>query len=87
MTGKRLSDEEINLLLNNYHEKNKELEKRVEILENELHKKEDDELTWALSQFRYKIKDNDEMKALAIIEKALGKRKSMLRAKIVGGKK
>ena len=60
-----------------------ELETRIKKLECELYKQKEDEIDWALAQFRYTVKDNDQMKALAIIEKALGKRKSMLRAKLV----
>ena len=60
-----------------------ELEERVEKLEKNQVKKEDDELEWALNQFRYKKKTSDESEAFAIIEKKLGKRKTMLRAKSV----
>ena len=48
---------------------------KVEKLEQKQKEIEDDELKWALNQFRYKQKTSDEMKAFTIIEKRLGKRK------------
>lgn len=39
------------------------------------------ELIWALAQFDYKSKTEDERKALAIICKRLGVRKTTIRAK------
>lgn len=57
------------------------LKNRVEKLEQKEQQKEDEEVEWALNQFRYKSMTSDERKALAIIEKRLGAKKSMLRAK------
>ena len=48
------------------------LKNRVDKLEQKQKEKEDEELDWALNQFRYKNKTSDESKALAIIEKRLG---------------
>ncbi len=56
---------------------------RVEKLEQKQKEKEDKELNWALNQFRYKEKTPDESKALVIIEKMLGIKKTSLRAKSV----
>lgn len=48
------------------------LKNRVEKLEQKEQQKADEELEWALNQFRYMNKTSDESKALAIIEKRLG---------------
>ena len=48
------------------------LKNRVDKLEQKQKEKEDEELDWALNQFRYKNKTSDDSKALAIIEKRLG---------------
>lgn len=60
-----------------------DLEKRVTKLEQKQKEIDDKELEWALSQLRYIEKTADESKAFAIIEKALGKKKTKLRAKTV----
>ena len=48
-----------------------QLQKRVYKLEQKQKESEDEELDWALAQFRYKEKNEDERKALTIIEKRL----------------
>ncbi len=56
---------------------------RVEKLEQKQKEIADNELDWALNQFRYMSKTSDESKALAIIEKRLGTKKTTLRAKSI----
>ena len=51
------------------------LQQRVEELEKKQQEDEDRELRWALAQFDYKSKTEDERKAWAIICKRLGVRK------------
>lgn len=51
------------------------LQQRVEELEKRQQEDEDRELRWALAQFDYKSKTEDERKAWAIICKRLGVRK------------
>lgn len=50
-------------------------QQRVEELEKRQQEDEDRELRWALAQFDYKSKTEDERKAWAIICKRLGVRK------------
>lgn len=57
------------------------LQQRVEELEKRQQEDEDRELRWALAQFDYKSKTEDERKAWAIICKRLGIRKTTIRAK------
>ena len=57
------------------------LQQRVEELEKRQQEDEDRELRWALAQFDYKSKTEDESKAWAIICKRLGIRKTTIRAK------
>lgn len=57
------------------------LQQRVEDLEQKQQEYEDKELRWALAQFDYKSKTEDERKAWAIICKRLGVRKTTIRAK------
>lgn len=57
------------------------LQHRVEELEQKQKEYENKELIWALTQFDYKSKTEDERKALAIICKRLGVRKTTIRAK------
>lgn len=57
------------------------LQQRVEELEKKQQEDEDSELRWALAQFDYKSKTEDERKAWAIICKRLGVRKTTIRAK------
>ena len=57
------------------------LQQRVEKLEQKHQEYEDTELSWALAQFNYKSKTEDERKAWAIICKRLGARKTTIRAK------
>ena len=57
------------------------LQQRVEKLEKRQQEYEDKELRWALAQFDYKSKTEDERKAWAIICKRLGVRKTTIRAK------
>ena len=57
------------------------LQQRVEELEKKQQEAEDSELRWALTQFDYKSKTEDERKAWAIICKRLGVRKTTIRAK------
>ena len=57
------------------------LQQRVEELEKKQQEDEDSELRWALAQFDYKSKTEDERKAWAIICKRLGARKTTIRAK------
>ena len=58
-----------------------ELKNRVEKLEQKQKEHEDKELKWAVAQFDYKSKTEDERKAWAIILKRLGLRKTTIRAK------
>ena len=57
------------------------LQQLVEELEKRQQEDEDRELRWALAQFDYKSKTQDERKAWAIICKRLGIRKTTIRAK------
>lgn len=57
------------------------LQNRVEKLEQKQKEYEDEELRWALAQFNYKSKTEDERKAWAIICKKLGVRWTTVRAK------
>lgn len=57
------------------------LQQRVEELEKKQQEDEDRELRWALAQFDYKSKTEDERKAWAIICKRLGVRKTTIKAK------
>lgn len=57
------------------------LQHRVEELEQKQKEYENKELIWALAQFDYKSKTEDEKKAWAIICKRLGVRKTPIRAK------
>lgn len=59
------------------------LQNRVEKLEQKQREYEDGELRWAMAQFDYKSKTEDERKAWAIICKKLGARKTTIRAKDV----
>lgn len=61
----------------------RELQRRVVKLEQKQQEYEDEELRWALAQFDYKTKTEDESKAWAIICKRLGVRKTTIRAKDV----
>ncbi len=57
------------------------LQNRVEKLEQKQQEYEDKELRWAVAQFDYKSKTEDENKAWAIICKRLGLKKCTIRAK------
>lgn len=57
------------------------LQQRVEESEKRQQEDEDRGLRWALAQFDYKSKTEDERKAWAIICKRLGVRKATIRAK------
>lgn len=52
-----------------------ELKNRVEKLEQKQQEHEDKELRWAVAQFDYKSKTEDERKAWSIILKRLGLRR------------
>ena len=52
-------------------DKIKELESRITRLEQKEQNKEKNNVTWALNQFRYKKKTEDERKAFCIIESIL----------------
>lgn len=52
-----------------------ELKNRVDKLEQKQQEYEDKELKWALAQFDYKSKTEDERKAWSIIRKRLGLRR------------
>ena len=60
-----------------------DLSKRVDKLEKEICNSKRKELDWALDQFRYIKKTSDQRKALTIIEKELGFKKSSLTSKSV----
>lgn len=60
-----------------------DLSKRVDKLEKEVYNAKREELDWALNQFRYTEKTSDQSKALAIIERELGFKKTRLRPKPV----
>lgn len=68
-------DAEMKMILN--------LSKRVDELEKEICNSKREELDWALNQFRYMEKTSDQRKALMIIEKELGFKKTRLRPKLV----
>lgn len=74
--SKKLSTHDINIYNNDTLRK---LDERIKKLEKKAQEKEDEELDWALNQFRYKEKTKDERKALNIIERRLGLRKTPLR--------
>lgn len=57
------------------------LQQRVEELEEKQQEAEDSELRWALAQFDYKSKTEDERKAWAIICKRLGGKKDYYKSK------
>ena len=75
MTDKLLKDD-VNIYTNSTLRK---LDERIKKLEKKTQEKEDEELDWALNQFRYKEKTKDERIALNIIERRLGLRKTPLR--------
>ena len=60
-----------------------DLSKRVTKLEKKIDNSKREELDWALNQFRYAEKTSDQSKALMIIEKELGFKKTRLRPKPV----
>ena len=60
-----------------------DLSKRVDKLEKEISNSKREELDWALNQFRYTEKTSDQSKALTIIEKELGFKKTSIRPKSV----
>ena len=51
----------------------RKLDERIKKLEKKAQEKEDEELDWALNQFRYKKKTEDERKAFLILERAFKK--------------
>ena len=55
-----------------------DLRKRVDKLENEISNSKREELDWALNQFRYMGKTSDQRKALMIIEKEFGFKKTTI---------
>lgn len=59
----------------------KELENRIEKLERIENKRKKEELSWAVNQFKYMEKTSEQSKALSIIERELGLRKTPLRCK------
>ena len=73
---KKLQTDDVNIYTNSTLRK---LDERIKKLEKKAQEKEDEELDWALNQFRYKEKTKDERKALNIIERRLGLRKTPLR--------
>ena len=64
----KLSTDDVNIYTNSTLRK---LDKRVTRLEQKEQNKEKDKLEWALNQFRYKKKTEDERKAFCIIESTL----------------
>lgn len=74
--SEKLSTDDVNIYTNSTLRK---LDERIKKLEKKAQEKEDEELDWALNQFRYKKKTKDERKALDIIERRLGLRKTPLR--------
>ena len=69
MTGK-LPTDNINIYTNSTLRK---LDERIKRLERIEQNKEKDKLNWALNQFRYKKKTEDERKAFLILERAFKK--------------
>ena len=67
MTEKQLTDD-VNIYTNSTLRK---LDERITRLERIEQKKEKDNVVWALNQFRYKKKTEDERKAFYIIESFL----------------
>ena len=55
-----------------------DLSKRVDKLEKEISNSKREELDWALNQFRYMGKTSDQRKALMIIEKEFGFKKTTI---------
>ena len=55
-----------------------DLSKRVSKLEKEICNSKREELDWALNQFRYMRKTSDQRKALMIIEKEFGFKKTTI---------
>ena len=55
-----------------------DLSKRVTKLEKEISNSKREELDWALNQFRYMRKTSDQRKALMIIEKEFGFKKTTI---------
>ena len=55
-----------------------DLSKRVSKLEKEISNSKREELDWALNQFRYMRKTSDQRKALMIIEKEFGFKKTTI---------
>lgn len=74
--SEKLSTDDVNIYTNSTLRK---LDERIKKLEKKTQEKEDEELNWALNQFRYKEKTKDERKALNIIERRLDLRKTPLR--------
>ena len=64
----KLSTDDVNIYTNSTLRK---LDERIKRLERIEQNKEKDELNWALNQFRYKKKTEDERKAFCIIESTL----------------
>ena len=67
MTEKQLTDD-VNIYTNSTLRK---LDERITRLEQKEQNKEKDDIMWALNQFRYKKKTEDERKAFYIIESFL----------------
>lgn len=59
--------------LNEQHSKINELEERIARLEQKEQNKEKNKLMWALNQFRYKEKTEEEQEAFLILERAFKK--------------
>lgn len=64
----KLSTDDVNIYTNSTLRK---LDERITRLEQKEQNKEKDKLEWALNQFRYKKKTEDERKAFCIIESTL----------------
>lgn len=63
-----LSIDDVNIYTNSTL---RELDKRIKRLEQIEQKRKKDDIVWALNQFRYKEKTEDERKAFCIIESIL----------------
>lgn len=69
---KKLGDDNIDCVVcEKYDERLVELEMKIRSLERKEKKREKDKLRWALNQFRYKEKTEEEKEALRIIDKVI----------------
>lgn len=68
--SEKLSTDDVNIYTNSTLRK---LDERITKLEQREQNKEKDKISWALNQFRYKEKTEDEQKAFLILERVFKK--------------